>query len=383
MQKMKKILLMHFSLIIFTVLHAQSYDPICFGMSLKDVPDNFSYRDFMYGGYREAEFEKTAKKYLLQDLNEAALVNSGVFMLNAQKDDILLILKKQDEPDIDLNLNTDAKKAFLMAVVRLNLRSVHNLYQNIDMGKSLVLMFDLNRLYHDTIFKYSQDDQMKFFGSHTSINQMRMFFREKNYMTEIHEVLKVIENGKARNFINEKVFAEVSDKDFIDHIAKDYHSLNYNQLIEMFNFVQASWDQPLSVEGSEGNREFRAKISMERSNAFLMALSRMRITVTHLYPISVIVPGENISTERMSGWTYGFVCNFPAIGKYKFLIQNDARGVVWVKSLDVEGDTRDRLIPNGKYYSPELYNVVLSIFGELARKDFQKSTAEKQEAKAE
>ena len=348
------------------------------------------YHEFMYGRYLENDFKKVAEKYLDQNLNEAALVNAGIFLLNAQKEYVNLGIMKGGGSLIEMDLDTSMKKAFLMALVRLDLKYMRDAY-NGGRGNVIFLYLKVSELFNKSFFEYRLVDRFMFAGDYYR-GRFKFQMYERNYDIEINEVLKAANNPDIKSFICEDALNKIDDGEFINQIAKNYRSLNYAQLIEMFDFVKASWGRSLNISAEHlfnyKKAEVGIRLSIERSEALVMALSRARVFATHLYPISVRGPlsdenGISVAIQRETGWTHFFECDFPKIGKYEIGIQNDAEGIVWVKSLDVVGDTRDRLIPNGKYYSPELYNVVLSIFGELARKDFLENSPEKQEAKDE
>lgn len=358
-----------------------------FGLPVPDQDEiSQTYADIMYDGYREDRFYKYAEEYVNQNLSECGLINSGILILNLYNIPWNIEIEFKNKVMLP-NLSRDDKKAFLMAMLRSSLFPKTGIYYyKIERNNcDEYLRFKIENINYTlrNLFRFSQQDNNMFTKALLSGKDLVFFLYNKSYDNEIIEVLKKIYPN-----IEYETYKDLN-VDFESVIAKNYRELSYDQLIEMFNFIKASWDTSLSTSSyfhsydkDVPSEDVSILLSKDTGRAFIIALSRMRLTVNDLFPLKIKMP-DGEETQLMGGWFYSFVCTLPQIGKYEFSIKDSSEGVVWVKSLEVEGDTRDRLIPNGKYYSPELYNVVLSIFGELARKDFQESMTEKQGAKAE
>ena len=377
---MKKALLYIFLSTVFNLGLARSADPEFFGQKLDEF-DYSDYIDYIKSGYREMKFESAARKYIVQDLNDTGLVNSGIFLLNAFKEGIGLTIWTGLK-DIKIELDENGKKAFLISILRRNIYNTYPAFktsQNDKGTQGLYIIFKINESYKE-LFRFNQIQRSSLWQSYYIAGAYRVFIPSVNYDIELAEVLEHVFH-ETDPIIDRDSFDKISNGEFRKEIAENYHSLRYNQLIEMFDFIQSGWDSEIQIKYFETYKN-RLLLSLERSRALKIALARVRLAATNLYPKRVQYP-DGHQTADMSGWTYGFVCEMPIIGRYEIYIQDDAKDVVWVKSSEVKEDSDDKLIPNGKYYSPELYNVVLSVFGEIARQDFLESAPEKQEAKAE
>ena len=339
--------------------------------------DYSDYIDYIRSGYRESKFESVAYEYVNQSLGESALVNLGFFILEKELAGIKLRVISENE-SLDFDLNNDQTKAFLTALARQDLSLINIPCKREQNDIVCMIIFKLSDSMFDRYFKYSILDDVGFLNVSTYMKDACVIINKYNYEKEMLEVVKNFWPARGTPFtiMADNALNDISGMNIEENIIKRYQCLNYDNLIEMFDFVRSSWDKPLVVDNT-------IELSLERSRALTIAMVRMRLIVDGLYNKNAVKTPDGEMHYYMTDPVYSFKCSFPEIGKYELSVQNNSKGVVGVKSLNSDDDIKKALISDGVYYSPELYNVVLSVFGEIIRKDIIETPSKKQEAKAE
>lgn len=318
------------------------------------------------------------------------LVNNGLVVMNAADSKLYLSNKhKYDDANFKILLDDCQKKAILMAILRLNSFNVPDIYiDNFDKYRKEDILYAI--LYNDfklTIpLAISRDSNLIY--SCVLKDPTELFF-EIPYAQEIssYGVYSKELKDLIRNILKDKILMKDSldvfpKESIIDRfILKHCENDSKAALIQKFDYLKEMWDKSIRVSysyvyiesGEMKSRTYEMELCGDKWQAMLVALMRLKINIGTY--VTVYLRKDNLVIG--DGGFNKLKMEFPDGKSYIFYIKVGVENIVGIRRVDadIDNNIESPVIPDeGGYASPELYNIIISLFADIAREEFLRNS---------
>ena len=358
-----------YKIFLVVVIIIQQVSGVCSFAKVHSIYDDLVGRSVIDNEIKYGDLWETYSRYICQNSSETVLSSTYDLLMSFDACDFVLQLQCEVSEDEKARLNEEDIKAFLMAFVRMDLR----------LGE-VIPVFDYSfgiRLYSDPEHK----DKI-FFGAvvypgYPVINVFSSFLDNANMLGQFY--------GRNRLFINmggSYYSAELasilykilpsndsnSPKDVLSDLAKleklfDKVEISpYENLVEKYNFLKQAQNIAITADTMDG---VPVELTHEAVKALLLGIVRLRAFYdTGDYSRIFREPRAKISGMAEH------VLNFSISnhGCFKISVKSDKENIVYISSTGINKDSAAKSIfpKNGAYYSPEMYNMLFSIFSKIA-----------------
>lgn len=353
-------------IIYFIVLAVIAFNAMC-----KNENDNLQ-NDEIFKKSKQSEngIVDFIEQYVSQDLPQSALFTVGEIAMKLANGNLNISIDDIWNNEIiqkEISLSDKEKKSLLMALIRANFT-----YQNEDLfdfsNKNDIYTFAIGSTQMQSpiwavntnlkSFVYVTDMIATPFIKNDEIiawpRSTYSFGGGAHFSTELSNVLSMALNMTPKSAVDGGVDDESFKGRFVDNIINE----SFEQLLLQFEEIQKLW-KGTAYAKCVLLEDGKIPLNEERFKALLISIARLRVVVGKNEYRSVLFENNPIKIPE-----YGLKLELPSKKNIYISIQ-DKEGIIYVKNID----RVPLIIADGAYYSPELYNIILSIFSDIAREN--------------
>lgn len=305
-------------------------------------------------------------------LPQSVLINNGLDILSYSEKKLSLLMPSGEK----YNLDTLQQNAILMALLRINALSIGpylKTYENIKYDKVIIVdsdtleevaSFSINWMYG--IVKYAKVSN---YAEWSQIPYATIWDGSTYYGRELFNILLSI-SGENKNNVKEL------KNNLCEYITASWENDNTDVLSSKYTFLKNNWEKSAKayiikrerVSDTNFKKVLSIDIGQYRWNALMVALMRSRLNIGKYLRVYHRKDGHFMGDGGMAL----LYIETPNNEYYLLYVKSGVNNVVGVRKLfPLDTDNNDLMFPEeGGYVSPELYNIVISIFADMARKEF-------------
>lgn len=337
----------------------------------------------------EREHFSVFEKYFFHKFSAGELTTRGALIQNIYAEELSLQFIKGnqifDKDKKTFLLDECHKKALLMAILRINF---YNAISPLELkNENLQNILIYNSLLQKIWSFYGVDWSMNYclvgrgyvinLENTKNIYPRRALFETQGFIYD-KELIDVFRSVIPKEDIIESGREDLKFCDFeiSKSVLKYIRNVDVENLSKMYDLLTKLWDSEAVVSAYAQKTDkiyldgINMSISGEKWQSLLVAIMRLRVNVE-------IYAGMNLHTMTPSGAPIynstipnRLQVTLPSGEKLLLYIGNESN----VVGLSVPLDNALSLLVNGIYYSPECYNLVMSLFSELAYKSYLKNS---------
>ena len=358
------------------------FTAFCISKLFASVPQN-AYDEFCSDIYRISPW--------YCDSNGSALINSIIAVDDLDGDVNVWIFENNIKRDFKLK-DVKLRKAMSIALLRavsidpnlilkeynLQIKRLHQICINsdnnawrlfqTDLSDSLIYFFSNSKLMENIGYSIKRGEE-RFFpnifpeGMHTNLLGYQY---SRELASIVRNVLKLDDDLPPEKLPFLQLLEKHLKECTIDELAKKYDFYNENKEraiefqagrlgSEKYKIASVKAGAPLILFG-------------DRSNEFLVALLRLRLSVTNLRTISF--PYDD-SVKSLNGAIIELQMKLPDGSRYLIYVKSGMKDAVGVHAIESSNEVTTVGMPSdGIYYSPEFYRMVISVFADISRKEY-------------
>lgn len=314
--------------------------------------------------------DELLNKYILQSYSESALAATYAGLMAFSDEDMKMIYSTEKESvRSPVCIDEKQKKALLMALVRLNLHKdanlpfdyvcsefdVKSLKNNDSIISGNITLYEGALIYVHSSFLDAENFLESLYGKNLLLMDVSGYYYSE-------EFLKIL--SQIADFLEDKLECDnANDSFFPKQLTSILNNNDASKLALQYDFLKKNQESHI-IATYEKQPKCSVIIPSNKAHALLLGIFRLRLPVNEHGLLPSRLLNGDIERIKVSGHAEDIIkFSIENIGEFRISIMTGMNNVVYISTPQL-----GNVFPeNGGYYSPELYNLMLSIYSDMVR----------------